>query len=513
MCTTIHELVAILQALYMWYNYRDMHPRLSRKKELAKRTVVYLVMTASMITLLGLLMLLVLGYQFDLKNRSVEQMGLVQYDSSPRSATVSVDGTVLGGKTQTKGSVLPGKRQFAMQLAGYESWQKTLDISAGVVTWLSYPRLVPTERRIVTTYETTGLQTTLAAPNGRYMALWQVEDGVPRFGIVDVRSSDRPVIDKYEPTTEQLGGLDSAHPAETHGFSLKSWSRNSRYIIATHEYQQAGQEAQVEWLWIDRESPDSMVNLTNLFSLGLTDVKPLDNRSVFILSSDDVREASVSTGSISKPLITGVRSFDTYTDDVVTYIATDATNVSAGVWRRGSPGPVVVANVPVDGESIHIAASRYFNKDTIAVSIGRQVTFYRGDIPTSEAGVAALLRTATDFTFNHPVEHLQFNRSGQFLVAEDDKGFVSYDLERAEVSQNVQKYSTGAIDWLDAHHVTQVDSSGELIMQEFDGLNATRLMPIVASHAHLLTQDGKYVYGWQEQDGTVMLRRLSMTIQ
>ena len=89
MCTTIHELVAILQALYMWYNYRDMHPRLSRKKELAKRTVIYATMTISMITLLGLLMMLVLGYQFNVKNRSVEQMGLVQYDSSPRSATPS----------------------------------------------------------------------------------------------------------------------------------------------------------------------------------------------------------------------------------------------------------------------------------------------------------------------------------------------------------------------------------------------------------------------------------------
>ena len=490
-----------------------MHPRLSRKKELAKRTVIYATMTISMITLLGLLMMLVLGYQFNVKNRSVEQMGLVQYDSSPRSATVSVDGVVLGGKTQTKGSVLPGKRQFAMQLAGYESWQKTLDIPAGVVTWLSYPRLVPTERQIATAYETTSPETTLAAPNGRHMALWQVVEGVPSFGLVDVRNSDKPVVDRYEPTAEQLGGLDLAHPAERHGFSLKSWSRNSRYIIATHEYQRAGQEAQVEWLWIDRESPSSMVYLTNLFGLGLTDVKPLDNRSVFILSSDDVREASVSTGSISKPLITGVRSFEAYTDDIVTYVATDAANVSAGVWRRSGAGPVVVASVPIDGDSIHIAASRYFNKDTIAVSIGRQVTFYRGDIPTSEAGVAALLRTATSFTFNHPVEHLQFNRSGQFLVAEDSKGFVSYDLERAEVSQNIQKYASGAIGWLDAYHVAQVDASGELIMQEFDGLNAAKLMPVTAGYAHLLTQDGKYVYGWLAQDGVVELRRLSMTIQ
>ena len=90
---------------------------------------------------------------------------------------------------------------------------------------------------------------------------------------------------------------------------------------------------------------------------------------------------------------------------------------------------------------------------------------------------------------------------------------MSYDLERAEVSQNIQKYASGAIGWLDAYHVAQVDASGELIMQEFDGLNAAKLMPVTAGYAHLLTQDGKYVYGWLAQDGVVELRRLSMTIQ
>ena len=92
-----------------------MNPRLSRKKELAKRTLVYGLMVTSVLVLLTVLMMAVLGYQWDLKTRSVEQTGLVQFNSFPSSAMVSMDGRALSSRTPTKSTGAPGKIQFAMQ--------------------------------------------------------------------------------------------------------------------------------------------------------------------------------------------------------------------------------------------------------------------------------------------------------------------------------------------------------------------------------------------------------------
>jgi hypothetical protein len=51
------------------------------------------------------------------------------------------------------------------------------------------------------------------------------------------------------------------------------------------------------------------------------------------------------------------------------------------------------------------------------------------------------------------------------------------------------------------------------MMQEFDGVNTYELMPANASYDVLLTQDGKYIYGFvKNETGAVELVQLAMTI-
>lgn len=489
-----------------------MHPRLSRKKELARRTFVYALMTFSMLGLLIVLMMAVLGYQFDINTRSVERTGLVQYNSFPRSATVTVDGKV-AGRTQAKSNVLPGARQFAMNLSGYEPWQKTVNIQEGTLTWLSYVRLVPTQKTITSSLSLPSLNTVLSSPDERYMATWRVEDGVPSVGLVDFRSSDNPVITEHVATTEQVGGLELDNPAVSRKFTVTSWSANSRYFVTKHEYSLGDGSSHTEWLWSDRDALASTVNLDALFGFSADDVQPMRSRGVFILADNDVRQAAIGSGTLSRPLVTQVDSFSLRDDDVLTYASQTDSDMVVGVWKRGGPAPVTIASYPKGGDSRpHIASSRYFNKDTVAVAMGQQVTFYRGDIPTTDEGLAAFLQTGSTFMFNRQVERLQFSATGRFLIAEDDKNFVSYDLERKDVSQNVRKYSSSKLGWIDDYHTAQVDETGVLTMQEFDGLNTNLLMEVSPELDHVLTQDGRYLYGWKVGDETVELLRLSMTV-
>lgn len=493
-----------------------MYARPSRKKELARRTLVYLLMTVAVVVLLVILMSRVLGYQFNFETRSVQQAGLIQYDSFPRGARVSVDGT-LGDRTQTKSTVLPGQRQFAMHLDGFETWQKTLDILPGTVTWLSYVRLVPTEKKIQDTELEHTLSSVLASPDRRFMAaVSQGDQTSPELVLMDFRSSSQPSIGIFAIDVDELSAYQSDSMAKSHQLTIDRWSDSSREIVIKHRYTLSDNSKHTEWLWVDRERPGRVVNLSKLLGLTLSDVQPIAGGDVYILQADgDVRRADVDSGSISRPLLSRVLSFDTYGENILSYVGWEDKERVAGVWQRDWQAPTVLARLPessAESQKLKITVSEYFNKDTTVISSGSTVTTYRGALPSSDEALAAFLQTAETFTLNRPIDSLQISPNGRFIVAEDKIGFISYDLERRETSQGVKKYTPASLRWLDSYHVWQIDAAGQLTMQEFDGVNSYGLMSVAPGYDALLTTDGRFVYGFTKNGDTVTLNRLSMTI-
>lgn len=491
-----------------------MYRRPSRKKELARRTFIYTLMATATIVLVSVFVLtMLLGYRFNFETRSVEQAGLVQYDSFPRGAMVSVDGKTRD-RTQTKGSVMPGRHQFSMQLKGYEPWQKTLDIRSGEVTWLSYIRLVPTEKDITTVETIERLTSAVASPDKRYVAGLNTDDeGVQQLVMIDFRNSQRPVVRTYPIDTTELSGYEDEAEV-THSFSIEQWSSSSRTLTMKHRYKTADGEDRTEWLWVDRESPAELVNLSRLFGLTFTQVLPFDSRDVYLLQDNgDVRRGAVASGVLSRPLVSRVISFDMYGTDKMSYVGRQGESRVAGLWQDGWAEPTIYATVSeAGGQGLQIGVSHYFHKDTVAVSTGSTVTFYRGSISQVGDGFTAMLQSARSFTLNRPTTNLQFSSNGRFIVAEGESGFVSYDLERHQASQKTAKYSRAPLRWLDSYYVWQVDEQGDVVMQEFDGVNTHELMPATRGYDALLTSDGRYVYSFVRSDDGVRLQRLAMVL-
>ncbi len=491
-----------------------MYRRPSRKKEIARRTLVYLLMIFSTILLVGLLMMTVLGYRFNFQTRSVEQTGLIQYNSYPRGATVSIDGRRFE-RTQAKGPVLPGQRQFAMNLAGYETWQKSLDIEPGTVTWLNYVRLVPTEKTITPIETIEGISSAQTSPDSRFIAATTIDDDdLPSLVLMDFRNSRQPAITEYPINTSILTGYEEDAPESNHRFNVVQWSKSSRAVIIKHQYRRDDAN-HTDWLWLDRESPNDIVNLSSLLSLPINSVWPINSREIYVLQSNgDVRRATVGSGTISRPLLSKVSWFEAYDEDTLAYVGWADDERLAGVWRTGWSEPSVLASTPESsGQLISVRVSEYFNKDTAVVSIGQSATIYRGSLPATDEGLAVFLQTARTFTFNKPIASLQISQNGRFVMAEDESGFISYDLERHQSSQVVKRHDGAPLRWIDTYHPWDIDDSGHLVMQEFDGVNAYRLMPAASGYDVLLTQDDRYIYSFVvTEDSTVQLQRLSMTI-
>lgn len=507
----------LLQDTVLWYTTSYiMNRHRSRKKEIIRRISIYSLMSVTAVTLVAVLISLILGYRFNFFTKQVEQTGLVQFNSSPRGARVLIDGQAYE-KTGTKNMVLPGEHDFNLQLDGYVEWWKTLSIKAGTVTWLDYPLLVPIEKNIDTEAHLAGLQQFEVSPDRRFGAgIFNDQEGTPFLTLVDFRNSQRPKVLEYPIDMSRLAGDFGESTVSGHDLTIARWADAGRYIILEHSYKaSSGSSDAVEWLWFDREDPNTLINITTLVSLPIHDIRYAGGKDIYILQdTGDVRRVGLGNGSISKPLLSGVVRFDSYGIDTLTYISKSSDEAIAGIWRKGWDSPVPVLTAPaVQADSLQVRVSRYFNTDTLVVSDGKTMNIYRGSLSSVDSSRNLLLKSPKQIKTSHFVENLRISPSGRFIVGENDARFTSYDLELKKHHRNLKKYQKDNMQWLNSHYLWQIDSEGMLSIEEFDGANNNRLMVADEKYDVVLTTDLKYIYSLVANNhGGVDLMRLQMTV-
>ena len=97
----------------------------------------------------------------------------------------------------------------------------------------------------------------------------------------------------------------------------------------------------------------------------------------------ELRRVDLDSSTISSPILVGVESFKLYGDDRLSYLAVIDGKKVAGIWRRDWKEPFVIGTFAADSTPV-IRISRYFNKDTVVLADGKNMTIYRGDISDSK---------------------------------------------------------------------------------------------------------------------------------
>jgi hypothetical protein len=77
------------------------HSKNIRKKR-AQLFFVYALMAVAVVVTVAALVLVMLGYRFNRYDGTIEQGGLVQFDSKPSGATVMLDDITLANRTASK---------------------------------------------------------------------------------------------------------------------------------------------------------------------------------------------------------------------------------------------------------------------------------------------------------------------------------------------------------------------------------------------------------------------------
>lgn len=487
-----------------------MYRRPSKKTETIRRLFLYFGMTVLVLLGVTTIILIILGYQFDSQNGRVEQGALLQYETQPGGATVTVDGRTLSGKTPTKSSVLAGTHTIVMKKDGYETWTKTVDIKAGTLTWLDYARLVPTKRTAVAVESYAKLFSSLASPEGQVM-LMQPEQASPVFNLVDL--SDDTVTQAVLTLPASLYS-QATTLGVTHAFRLDQWDKSGRYVLVQHTYGDKN-----EWIVLDTKDAAASKNVTALLGLSIDSARlaGTSGNTLFVLSGRDIRKLDLSAATISRTLVSNVTSFSLFDTNVITYVGTDAADSTkrvVGVYRDGDAAPHVLRTTASGNNvSLHIATSRYFNDDYVAISEGSRVDVLYGSYPSSNTDTKSLVPYSS-FDLSVDVESLQFSPKGYYILAQHGAIFAGFDIEHKIMKSSSVTVTTTPmrpLEWLDNANVWS-DADGQLTMREFDGANSFTINGVAFGFDATLTKDGRYLYSIGKTAAGYELQRVRMIL-
>lgn len=487
-----------------------MFKKPTKKQLLIRRIALLALATASVVIILVTTILFMLGYRLDAGLGKLEQGALLQFDSKPGGATVTVDDTKIG-TTATKATFLSGMHTVSFTKNGYQNWSRTLELTAGTLTWLDYIRLVPSSLPVqsLTTYGS--LESMRLSPDGKWALVHEKSDSA-NFSLVDLRSEDI----KTAIITLPAASYSEADKADvTHTFSLQGWDESSRYVIVKHTY-----KTQTEWLVVDTQNSAQTINVTQTLGVATSQLifAGSNGRILYGLTDDGtLRKLDLSAKTLSRALITHVTNFGVFDDKTITYVGTDANDATrfvAGIYRDGDDTPTVLRTSAKN--NLLITAGHYFSDDYVALSEDAAVTVLKGKFPTGAAQADAnSLARLTSFNLPGAATNLSFSPRSDYIIAQSATNFASYEIEHNRTAGGALTTNNGQaaykLDWLDGSHLWS-DDENTLTMRDFNGSNAYKIMSVASGYDAGLSQNGRFFYAIGQSKDGYHLQRVKMIL-
>lgn len=488
-----------------------MNHRNSKRREHIRQVAVYILMACTVFVIVTFITLFMLGFRFDANKGGLEQYAFLQFASSPSGATVSIDGKLVGSKTPNKSSVPPGKHVIEMWRDGYETWSKTIDVKAGTLIWLNYTLLVPKKLTVesVVSYDT--VSGSLASPNGNIILVQKKAD-TPAFELVNL-SSD--TVKSSTITIPKTVITDFSTIGTVHTYKAEKWDSGGRYILVNHIY-----GAKNEWLVMDTQNVASSKNISKTFDVAIDSIVFSDTSGnmFYILVTNDIRKLDLGAGTMSKPLVSDVTSFEIYEKSrVITYVGQGASGTGqrvVGVYREGDDNASVVRTVSSDlSIPLNISTTNYFNENYIAISEGKKIDVLSGSYPNTTTDNANNMRVVASYSVQQNVAKLSFSPTGEFVFAQTGSNFASYDLEYAKLHVSSVEGSGEPVNlkWLDENHLWS-DRDSKLTIREFNGSEVHTISPVVLGQDSTLTNNGRYIYSINSAKTGFQLQRVRMIL-
>ena len=487
-----------------------MHHSKKIRQKRAQLFFVYSLMAIAVVVTVAALVLVMLGFRFNRFDGTLEQGGLVQFDSKPSGATVTMDDITLANRTASKITVQTGAHTISMSREGYTSWRKDVNMQPGSVLWLNYTLLLPTKPTTKTVTTFSAVAQSLVSPDRKYLAVLPgANEG--SLSVLQLNADDAA------PTTVAISPTSYTSPDEgyTQVFSLVGWDFDGRYMLVRHAYG----EGKYEYLSVDLRGSESVRNITKLLGVDIASVEyslASSNTLYLLTTANELRRADLSAATLSGPLVTGVESFAQSDRSTVTYTTTwsDAGQRGVGYLTSGAAKSRMVRTYTDDATlPAWLRVGVYYGQDYMVIARGAGIEILRGDVPSSDATSQTQWTQVAKFACPETVTTIDFSPTiDRFVVARCGNNIATYDLETRELARATVPGDNGtSTQWIDKFHWAST-ASGNFEFYDFDGTNRQTVASGVSNLPATLSENGKYYYHFAPHSTGVMLVRTKATI-
>lgn len=478
-----------------------MYQAPQKRRQAVKLTILYTFMTLFVAITVTMLVFFMLGYRFNKTSNTIIQGGLVQFETKPGGAKVTIGTAKLAGRTPSKITVNPGSYKVSMERANYRPWQKTVDVDAGHVLYLKYAKLVPNTVERKTLADIANVSQMVVTPSGQYMTIL-ADSARPTLTMIDLKDS------KQKQTSLQLP-IEVAKNTKPI-YKIEKWSGDSKKFLLSEKLAKT-----TRWFLVDRNHPEDTVNISDTYDLAVSSVlfDPRDTSQLIVRTTDGaVRSLDANNKSLSPIIIEKTTDLSLFGSTLMYVRTIENGRQSVGYLSLGKTELRELKQL-ASKTAVHVAADEYYGTTFIAITNGESLEVNSIDNLPSSSGTGplsfkTLVTQATPGTTNY----LSVQTGGRFVIAQSDDALSVYDLE-------LKKYSTTKftaehsekVRWIDGYHFYSA-IGGDLTMMDFDGTNQQVITKTLVDMDVAQLDNGKYWYTLDKTKSGYELIRLTMLL-
>lgn len=453
--------------------------------------------------------LYMLGYRLDLQTQSIEQGGLIRFESSPGGARVFVDGERVSGTTSNRLSAGAGVHTVVKTRSGYHDWQKSVTLEPGKILWLNYSLLIPEQLNI--------------QPAKIYQDVDQTLSAFERNQMFVLSNQNEPVIEELELgaaiDSQLIDFTDSVSDNaefDDADYIMRSLDADERRIIVERRGDNSS-----EWYVVDTTNPTNTVEVSSILArdrpLNQVEFNYQNDQELYVRTAGQLLRVNVSARTVSQPIASQVDEFWQSKDGVVTFVqrpdSADSQVRSLQYYTNGSNSAREIRKVrSQNGSNPRVLIGEYAHRQYLAIQNGRELTVERLTLHSSESEEPLNISRTARKVLNDTGNSLSFSPNDRFLMVESTESFVTYDIELdlfTNTNLRGNEESSQPLWWIDSHHLwTNRGDTGRIY--EFDGENSHALVEDAAKFSPKLTADKRFLYAWQQIEDGFELVRISL---
>lgn len=446
------------------------------------RIVAYSVtLTLTLVTTIVLLYF-ALGYRFD-RSGHVTRTGLLLVDNRPEDSAVYINDKLKDGATPSRFVLTAGDYSLALKRDGYRDWSKQVAVAASGVREVAYPLLVPTKLSSKQIAEVDMPSLATQSPNHKLLLTH-----VPNASQMQLHELDP---EKNKQTTVALPGSIKRENGQVGTFTEIEWALNNKHVLLL----QTLPSGATHIVSLDVTKPQTAITLSSIYGDKTpSDVHYVGDKTDRIYGVKDgvLNQYSLEKNEIIQ-LMENIRSYQPYSDDTILFDRKTDTASEIGIWKDKET-VIVQPGLPADAPSL----LRYANYDdtfyfVVTNSSSSTVTIYRDPLKKPILSKQLPLKTL----IFKGATNLEFSDSSQFIMAQNGKDFLTYDLDDLLTYRVVLPFEVAPgtkLEWIDSAHMQVQAADGNVYLVEYDGQNRQELVASRAGTPLFFSNDNEYLY-------------------